>query len=444
MKYFGTAGIRGVFNKEIKGEFVLKIGHIISILSEKRRVAIARDYRTGSIPLYEILKGVFLSREMELHELDVVPTPILAYYTKKNHMDFGIMITASHNPPEYSGIKIFMKKGRELNVKEEEEIEKLLDQNITSEYSYLTSGRKISMQDTATDQYVNNVIKTVPKTGKTLKVLVDCSNGPVGPIVKRILSILEHETFFLNCNPDPRFPAHSPEPSPENLSETSMILKKVGVDVGLVYDGDGDRILFIDEKGGIIDVHTTNATYLKYRLREGGKAIISIDSSRSLINVVTEKKSSYKFGKLGKIFMYIEEWNADIGVEPWKIIDTKWGLWEDAIFSSTMILQYISNYLGNTSEFFRQVPRYYNIRKNYKLENKEDSLKIISRIDKEIRKNAERIFSIDGFRYEFPDKSWLLVRPSGTENKLRVYIEAEKKRRANYLLNKIEDLIWIS
>ena len=441
MKYFGTAGIRGIFNRDLKGDFALKIGYTISILSENKRIAIARDYRTGSIPLYSILKGVLLSNKIELHELNAVPTPLLAYYTKREHMDFGIMVTASHNPPEYSGIKIFMKKGRELNTEEEKEFERILDSNVKSGYSYLTQGKTFSMKDVAIYNYIKDVIKNVPKTNRIFKILVDCSNGPVGPIIKKILSTLGHTTFLLNCNPDPRFPAHSPEPSPRNLKETGKILKEINADIGLIYDGDGDRILFIDKKGEIINMHVTNAIYLKYMLKDGGRAVISIDSSRSLVDIIKEKRGSYRFGKLGKIFMYVEEWNADIGLEPWKIIDRRWGLWEDAIFSSTMIVQHISNYSGSIQHFFKQVPKYYDIRKNYRVKNREEALEIMRRVDKKIKDIVKKIYDIDGFRYDFSDGSWLLIRPSGTENKLRIYIEAKTQEKADYLLKMVEDLI---
>ncbi|MFQ5950563.1 MAG: hypothetical protein ACE5KH_00590, partial [Candidatus Geothermarchaeales archaeon] len=229
-----------------------------------------------------------------------------------------------------------------------------------------------------------------------------------------------------------------PEPTQTNLAETALSVKRLKFDLGLAFDGDGDRLAVIDEKGRLVDVHTVAATYIKHRLEESGKkdVVTSVDSSKALRDVVEEHGGKPLLSRLGKTFVTVKDQGALIGSEPWKILDADWGFWEDGVFAAAKILQWLSTAHMKTGEFFAEVPQYAHMRTSFHVKSREEGASKLDRIVEELGKTAYETISIDGVKMLFDETTWLLVRVSGTEYKLRIYVESDTQQKLNRLVSR--------
>ncbi len=441
MKLFGTAGIRGVFNKDITSNLAIQVSLAIAKGDDRGRIAIARDGRLGAQPIKYALESGFLSAGWDVLDVGLSPVPVLAFSTMEEKCDYGVMVTASHNPPEYIGVKVFDGTGMELSEDEEDLIEKKIDCLDFPRLTWSVTGRRARAGEVWM-KYVDRLLERVPKSGKALRVLVDCSNGPVTPVISSILSKMGYVGFLYNSNLDGRFPGRLPEPTEENLEGIARVVRETGFDLGIAFDGDGDRISIIDERGEFVSMHTTAATYIKHRLLEEGRGdvAVSIDSSKALKDVVEEFGGKVFLSRLGKTFVKVREHRALIGTEPWKITDAEWGNWEDGIFAATKLLSWMSQTKNRASEFFHQVPEYPHFRKSYKTKDRKDAEKILDKIVEGMKTKAQNIMTMDGVKMEFDENSWLLVRPSGTENKIRIYAEADTLEELNEIVKEAKKL----
>jgi phosphoglucosamine mutase len=435
MKLFGTAGIRGIFNRDITSTLALQLSLAIAKGAERGRVATARDGRLGAPPIKYALESGFLSAGWGVLDVDLSPAPVLAFTTREYKCDYGVMVTASHNPPEYIGVKVFDETGMELPEVEEAVVERRIEESDFPGMVWSGAGHRIQAREVWMD-YVETLLDRVSKGDRMLRVLVDCSNGPVTPVTSEILSRMGHIVILYNSNLDGRFPGRPPEPTEENLRGTARVVRELGVDVGIAFDGDGDRISVINERGEVVSMHTTAATYVKHRLGEEGKrdVAVSIDSSKALDDVVKEFGGKIHLSRLGKTFVRVRKQRALIGSEPWKIMDAKWGNWEDGIFAAAKLLSWLSNTEMKASEFFHQVPEYPHFRRSYGTRDRKEAEEILDRIVEGMEAKAQDIVTMDGVRMAFDEKTWLLVRPSGTESKVRIYAEADTVEELNEIV----------
>jgi len=367
-------------------------------------------------------------------------TPALQYAVKNHCMDGGVIITASHNPPEYNGIKVIWNDGIEISHEQETEVEYIYFENKTvfAEWNKLGAKHELAVVNV---EYIEAVKKhvNIPKIAeKKYHVVMDAANSVGGLATPQLLRELGCKVTTINANVDGTFPGRMPEPRPENLQEMSAIVKAVSADLGVAFDGDADRSIFVGENGEIYWGDKTFAVVEKQFLIENPNAkIVTPVSSSTLIKDVAEAyKGEIVWTKVGSVTVSqtMKEVKAKLGGEenggvfygPHQAV-------RDGAMTTALILGIMAKTGNKLSELIAEQPQYF-IEKG-KVACAEDKKEKVHRKLLEQVKGAN-ISTIDGVKIWFEDKSAILVRPSGTEPTYRLYAEAKTQEKA---LKLIED-----
>lgn len=430
---FGTSGIRGIVNLSMNNKDLVTFSKSLSLLY-KSPFVISRDTRKGSNLLLKTIKACLSWLGFEIIDLGLLPTPILAFSTRNLKANMGIQITASHNPSEYTGIKLFDSDGMALTRDEEKKIEEKMKEVDEEKFDEKFKNGRVYSYEVATNDYINALIKILPETKRRLKIVVDCSNGVGSTATPTILKMLGHEVITINSHTSWIFPGRKPEPTLENLQETSSIVSRIKPDLAIAHDGDADRVVLLDKNGRILPDHFLSSIYLSILLEKRvGDVVLSINTSRAVEDIAREANCNVHRARLGKTFVELKRISGIFATEPSKIIDSSWGFWEDGILASTMIVQYISFNETSLKDLTRNIPTYYYVQKNIRANKRDYNLLRDEIKNYSFEKKIEGIDELDGIKINFDDKSWLLLRFSGTEQKARVYAEAKKEKDAKRL-----------
>ncbi|MCG7840500.1 MAG: phosphoglucosamine mutase, partial [Methanomassiliicoccales archaeon] len=274
-KLFGTNGVRGVINQDMTVEMALDVGRAIGTFM-MGKVAIATDSRTSADMLRSAVAAGMTSAGSSVVDLGMLPTPALQYYVKHSGVKGGVMITASHNPPEYNGIKCVDHDGTEMPRVKEEGIER-----IYFERSFALPGWRdvgsISRLEGVGTSYANAIRRSVDRSAITeanLNVVLDCANGAGSVTSPGLLDSLGVRAVTLNGNPQGTFPGHPSEPTPENLKDLMAVVKATGADLGIAHDGDADRTIFVDDQGNYVYGDQSLTVVASYMVQENGGGIV--------------------------------------------------------------------------------------------------------------------------------------------------------------------------
>lgn len=436
-RLFGTSGIRGLVNVDLSPQLFVKVGITVATYVGGGEMLVGHDTRTSCPMIESAVTSGLLAGGCDVLAAGLTPTPVLAYLTKALQTEAGIMITASHNPPEYNGIKIF--NGDSLPYTEEQQIkiERILERQGFSYVSWRKIGKVTKIDDS--DRYVSTILDSIALF-KKWSIIVDPGCGATCEIAPKILRLLGCKVLTVNSHPDGFFPGRSPEPTVNSLSETCRIVKKSNSQIGIAYDGDGDRMMIIDEYGNAIPPDKMLAAYAGYLVRKhgGSKIVTHVGASMCVDEMLEAAHGRVIRTKVGdvNIAQCIMREGALFGGEPvgsW--IHPKYHLCPDGILSSILLLRALEDENKTPSEFVSSVPTYPLFRgkigcKNYLKTTVMDKLK--NRLSKGFT-NVEEVLTIDGIRVDLTD-GWILVRPSGTEPSIRITVEAKTSIRARKML----------
>ena len=433
---FGTSGIRGVFGEEINSRDIIKLGESVIGNNMGERFFVGFDSRRTSMLFANVLVSSLSYFGKTVVNGGCLPTPVIAYSIKKGKYDIGFSITASHNPPQYVGIKVFDSNGMALP----EEMESMLENYNEQLNSHATRFGKISCNRNYENLYKHEITKMFSGTKRKFKILVDCSNGVTNNFTPVILSELGHSVTSLNSHRSHLFPGHDPEPIQENLASTVSLMKETDFDFGFVHDGDGDRLVIIT-KDGIVPDYVFSYLIMSTILEERkGDIVISINSSNVLEELAVKNSCESIRTRLGKTFILLNKKSGVFATEPSKVIDPVWGLWEDGIYAAVKLVQFMSkNDISMTEMIGRCPKRYYN-QKNITGVSL-DIEKVKSEFIKRFQDQISGIQEIDGLRFILDKESWVLFRSSGTERKTRIYVESSDQTRSNQLMNEAEKIL---
>jgi len=446
-KLFGTSGIRGNVRDKVTERFALDLGRAMStMLANEGQVIIGSDYRTTSAELKAALLGGLLGGGVDVLDAGILPTPVLAFGIRAVGANAGIMVTASHNPPEDNGMKCYSHEGREYIPEEEQILEQIIAQRQFADVAWDRVGTQVAAPDLV-DTYAQRVLDRVGSLQRRLRVVVDCANGTTYNLTPWILSKLGCEVISLNAHPDGRFPGRPAEPSPEHLVTTSQVVRSLKADVGIAHDGDGDRLAVIDEKGRYVNNDTVLAFFARLLLAEKGpgRIITSVDTSSRIYIVARSSGGTVERTRLGKTHALLDEENRTsikLCCEPWKIIDPAWGFWGDAIYAACRLVQALDQTKGSVSSLFRGIPE--NPQKRFFFRCPDESKDIVmAKIAQALttQRDVSEVWTFDGVRVNFSDESWILVRKSGTEGKIRIYCEGRSPKRLKQLVSKSSTLV---
>jgi len=417
MKLFGTSGIRRVADKNLI-QLALKVG--LATGKVYSGVVVGSDTRTSSEAMkYAFISGL-LAAGSRSYDGGVMPTPTLAFATKE--FDAGVMITASHNPPEYNGIKLLNPDGSAFAADQQNQIEgRILDDSLSvAAWDKIKSS---SLYSGAVDRHIERILQDFPGKLK-LKVVLDCGCGAASVATPYLLRRLGCEVVALNCYPSGFFP-HAIEPTESNLGDLMQATREFGADLGIAHDGDGDRMMAVDDKGRFIPGDKLLALLAQ---EAGTKGVVTtIDASMAIdemgFNVTrTRVGDNYVSEELKK--------GGDFGGEPsgsW--IFPHISLCPDGIYAAARLVAIASR--QKLSVLIDRIPHYPLLRGSVSSEGI-----VMSKLERQlIAMEPLSVNNSDGIKLNFKD-GWLLIRASGTEPKVRVTTEAKNEARAHQLYNK--------
>lgn len=440
MALFGTNGIRGILNETLDPELGFKLGMAVATYYDGDRVAVAYDSRTSYDLLASIVSAGIMNSGKDVIKLGLVPTPAIQVYCKINSIP-GIMITASHNPPEFNGLKVIGPDGAHPSKEEEAKLEEI----ITHEHFLRTTWDFVGRSTTedGVKPYIKAVLSNVSRNAirnRRFRVAADCANSTTLSTTPVLLRELQAQYLTINSNPDGFFPGRNPEPTEENLKDLITIAKSGNYDLSVAHDGDGDRAVYLDENGNFIDGDKIVALIADHILeREKGNIVVPISSS-FLIDFVAKKHDvSVIRTKVGApiVSETLTKENALFGGEEnGGVIYPRHLNARDGAYSLAMILDIMASTDEPISSLIKKLPDYKIRRMKLPLKGNFDS--IVTKA-KEIYRRY-KIDEIDGIRAVDND-SFILIRKSGTEPIMRIYISSKNDEWLQARENEVSEIL---
>ncbi|MDG6980927.1 MAG: hypothetical protein JRN51_07410 [Nitrososphaerota archaeon] len=419
VKAFGTAGVRGVFNRTQTPEQVYGLAEAVAFASGKGRYGVGWDGRKASALLARTVMSAVNAVGSDANVFGLVPTPVLAFGTRTRSCLAGFSVTASHNPAEFSGVKVFNQDGMELPKSDEERIERVMGVDVMK-----SSGNfgEVVSDEGIVDEYVGALVSRYPRAERPLRIAIDCASGPGGLVTPVILKALGHQVVPVNAQVSWRFPARPPEPTAANLADFAAMVPALGVDFAFAHDGDADRLVMVDAFGNVVPDSVLTMLALRGLGLSSGTAVVSENTSSAVAEEAEKLGLKVQRSRVGKTFAVLLAEGGVFAAEPSKVVDPKWGLWEDGINASALITSLLSTDRGALGRVMQEVQWRFR-QTNVKFQVKMDVLVPQARESfKRLRVAEER--RLDGLKLVLADGSWVMFRPSGTEPMTRLYCES--------------------
>ena len=448
-RLFGTDGVRGVTGETLTPELALRLGRAIgAYFGRGARILVGRDVRAGGAMIREALVSGLLAEGVKVYDAGMLPTPALQYNIPRLGFDGGVMITASHNPPEYNGVKVIAADGIEIPREDEGIIEEYYFKGHASRLPWRSYTYDPLMVADALERYVDGVVSMVDADKvrrASLRAVVDCANSVGSLATPKVLDRLGVRVLTLNCNLDPNFPGREPEPTVDSLSLTAKVVPLSNADFGVGHDGDADRAIVITDKGEVIwgdRSGTLLAEFAGELYRELPRRVYTGVSSSMLVEEYLKPRGiEVVWTPVGSVIisrMIQRDGGAIAGFEenggymhvPHQIV-------RDGAMKAALIAYLLAERREPLSRLVDRLPRYYPIKTKIPMSRDQAScaLRAVSEAFSEYRQ-----ITIDGVKI-VGDGFWVLVRPSGTEPVLRIMLEAKTRGDAESLLSKVKSII---
>lgn len=448
---FRAYDIRGTYPDQINDDVIYRIARNFNkVFKKNSNIVVGYDARKSSRILYEVFQMGLKVAGMNITEAGLTTTPMIAFLVESKGFDGGIIISASHNPQNYNGIKIIGKKKGDIGGKE---ILKLIGKSNLNQKLDLSKMidaplRRDAKKVDYANKYVDFLLKDFDVDRK-LKIVFDCSDGSTGPILNKIIEKFPDniERVVLNSEPDGDFPSHGPDPSTEEAVKflKSKVLEE-DADIGIAFDADGDRAIFIDEKGDFV-----RPEYIWRLLVFGFGYRVSVNdvASSFLTNILIEDledkngiKVKTHISKVGRKFIpeQMKKFNADVGFESAQHYYFK-DFWDkdSGFMGAVKVIRAVSKLPYKISDFVKLLPKTSRL-PEIDLRKKIDSMsKIIKEIEKKYSKNS-KISKVDGIS-AYKEDAWFNIRKSNTQDIVRLNIESDSAQKSNKLKSDIMKII---
>ncbi len=430
---FGSSGIRGVANKDLNSELAVIVG--LAVGSRCRSAVIGRDPRIASEMIEFGLISGLTACECDVTRIGLVSTPTLSYAAR--NYDCGIMVTASHNPPEYVGIKLWNPDGTSFNSKQQKDIESsIIEAQSRPTYagnraSWDAIG-KIASYDNAINDHKRELLRHFNQVSS--RVVVDCGSGTGATITPYVLREMGCEVITLNAQLDGFFPARNPEPTESNLSLLIEAVRHFHADIGVAHDGDADRMMAVDRGGRYV---TGDEMLALFGLNEAKKmAVCPVDVSRMVDDVLTCPVHRTRVGDV-YVAEEVKRSGADFGGESsgsWIFPSVSYC--PDGIYAAARIVSIAAE--QSISELIEQFPTYHILRGSCMHRSDKDPMVAIAQELQSL--NYVEMTTVDGVKLDFGE-GWILVRKSGTEPKIRITAEAQDLETAKGLYRTVVAIV---
>ena len=428
---FGTNGVRGVSGKDMTPELVLHIGEALGSM-RKGTIAVGRDTRTSGEALASAVKAGLMATGCNVVDVGILPTPALQYIVKLG-FDGGAMITASHNPPEYNGVKIIEADGTEMGDEEIVKLERrLFDQDFT-----LAPWDRVGSEEAAPHllgQYIDAIVAQFPAgIGEGITVAVDPGSGPATRTTPAILERLGCRVFTINATLDGTFPGRLPEPTPDGLAPLADLVLSTGAAFGVAHDGDADRAVFIDNRGRYIEENHEFALVARQVCSERkGIVVTPVSSSLLIEDVAAEQGCSVLYTPVGSVYVARKMIELIAGGKAVAfggegnggLIYPNFQFCRDGGMTAATMVAILGTVKRSLSDLVDDLPPYITIKNKIRTR---DIPGLLAAVEEHFKN--ETIDRTDGLRIS-RGKTWALVRASGTEPLVRATIESDNREAA--------------
>lgn len=443
MRLFGTSGVRGVYNREIDCGFAYRLGLAIATHFGGGRAVVGWDCRASSGPLAMSLASGLMDAGSDVDLSNVTSTPALQNYMKvrRGSYRFGVMVTASHNPPEYNGFKVYTGDGLEAYEDVEDSIESILRGERFSRADLGSLGSLRHIGEEPNERYVDSVCGFAEEGVERYSVVADLCGCSMIKAIPHVLGRLGVRHWLINDRMDGLFRFRPAEPRPDNITALVDAVKSRGADLGVAFDGDGDRAIFVDEKGQAWWGDMTGILIAKYMVEVGEtKYVVTPITSTAATEIVVEEAGGKvvrtKVGAKNIVRKMIEVGSV------WGFEENGGGIYGKHIYGRDggitllMVLRVMKHYGKSLSQLLSELPRLYQVKDKVSLPDRSVAPRVIEALKEEYSRYEQDL--TEGVKIFFKDTEWVLVRPSGTEPIMRIFGESESPRRAREIVEEMK------
>jgi phosphoglucosamine mutase len=439
---FGTTGIRKVYGTEFNLSMALKLGKALGSHLGEGTVVLARDARTTGHMIEDALAAGILSTGVNVVKAGMIPTPTLAFITRQHGYNAGLMVTASHNPPEYTGVKFWSPDSMGYTQEMEREIERIYTEEEFQVAKWNGLGKEQSM-DTAVEEHIAAILEHVDSKrieSKEYNIVVDPGNGSGSVLTPYLMRRLACKVISINGQPDGHFPGRVSEPDKESLTDLTKVVKNTGADLGIAHDGDADRVVFVTEEGEVIrgDRIIALLSREELKLSKEKPIVTTVDSSRVVDDTVMKAGGKTIRTPVGdiQVALKMKETGAAFGGEAAGVfIFSEFHNAPEPFLTACRILELMASTRKSFGELISEIPVYPLRKAKVKCENvkKGAAMLALAKSLPEAMEDTEEVITVDGIGISLK-VGWVLVRPSGTEPVIRITCEAPSDKQVEKCL----------
>ena len=434
-KLFGTNGVRGVFSEDFTLEFVNDLVMSLAAYFKQGKILVGYDGRHSSPIVAKVVSSALNYSGLDCYMAGLVPTPCLEYATKKLGYDGGLMITASHNPPQYNGIKPVASDGVEISREDERKIEQIFDEKNWIKAS--TFGKSFE-ETNVISTYIDGIISLIDIDSikaKKFKVCLDLGNGAQAVTAKKLCENLDCDVHAINEEINGDFPGRGSEPTPQNLDELSKLVVDTNSNFGIAFDGDGDRSIFCDETGKILTGDSSALLLCDYLLQQypNSQVVTCLNSGNIIENIVEKTNSHVVRTKVGSVEVSRRMVNDDALVgyeENGGFMFGNHNHVRDGAMTLALMLDLLSKSQLDLSQNIKNLPPSFTTKTKIEC-SLEKSKIVISELLKEFPDSN----TSDGIKIQVDKDNWVMIRPSGTEPIIRIYGESNSQQNLDSLIS---------
>ncbi len=448
-RLFGTTGVRKIYGEEFDLEMALNLGKTLGTYVQSGTVLIARDARTTGLMVADALAAGIMSTGVNVVRGGIIPTPTLAFGTMKHGFDAGLIVTASHNPPEYTGVKFWSRSSMGYTPEEEKKLEEIYEAKRFKVASWDALGIETKLENIV-NEHIEAILEMCDAElirSKSFRVIVDPGNGAASVLTPYLMQRLNCSVVTINGQLDGHFPGRPSEPDEESLGDLINMIRKTGAALGIAHDGDSDRVVFVTENGEVIRGDRTIALLAQQALIESkNKTIVTtVDSSVALDETVEKSGGKIIRTPVGDIQVAIKvgETKGVMGGEACGVfIFPEAHLAPEPFLASCKVLELMAKTGKTFGELVSKIPKYPILRSKLKCPNEKKLavMEALATILPKEMKDPVEVLRVDGLGISLK-QGWVLVRPSGTEPVIRITCEGPTEDISEEILKNAEDIV---
>lgn len=447
-KYFGTNGIRGIPGKDLTLEFVAEMSQSIgTFFGNSKPVLVGNDFRNSSPSLAASVLSGLLSSGNNTNTAGPAPTPAHQFGVRTLGYGGGIIVTASHNPAQYNGIKLVGSDGVEVKREDEAAVELIYLEKRYNKPDWQSVG-KSGKETRIVENYITGIMSQVNVSRiseRKFTIVLDIGNGAQAVAAPYLCERLGCKVITINGQPDGNFPGRGPEPTPTVLKDMCEAVKSYHADFGVAYDGDGDRSLFCDENGEIYWGDRTGSMLADYLLsKHPGGPVVTTVSTSSLVGVIAKNHNAKAIwttvGSVDVSRAMIDN-RAPLGLEE------NGGFFygphipvRDGAMTTALVLETLAARKISFNQAISRLKQFYQKKSKFECP-REKRPAVMKIVEEKAQKSGARIDRTDGLKIFTDENSWILLRPSGTEPIIRIYAESDDQEKLDKMYNEYEQIL---